>query len=62
MPRIFERFYKVDKARDRALGGSGLGLSLVKKITQLHGGRISVDSEPGRGTAFEIFLPGLQFV
>ncbi|MDR1246849.1 MAG: HAMP domain-containing histidine kinase [Clostridiales Family XIII bacterium] len=62
LPHIFERFYKVDKARDRALGGNGLGLSLVKKITELHGGRISVDSEIGKGAAFEIFLPGLQFV
>ncbi|MDR1068741.1 MAG: HAMP domain-containing histidine kinase [Clostridiales Family XIII bacterium] len=62
LPHIFERFYKVDKARDRALGGNGLGLSLVKKITELHGGRISVESEPRAGTTFEIFLPGLRSV
>jgi signal transduction histidine kinase len=62
LPHIFERFYKVDKARDRALGGNGLGLSLVKKITELHGGKISVESETGKGTTFEIFLPGLPSV
>jgi signal transduction histidine kinase len=55
--RVFERFYKVDKSRDRALGGSGLGLSLVKKIVELHGGRITVKSELGVGTEFVIILP-----
>jgi signal transduction histidine kinase len=59
LPHIFERFYKVDKARDRGLGGNGLGLSLVKKIVELHGGHISVDSETGKGTSFAIFLPGI---
>jgi signal transduction histidine kinase len=57
---IFERFYKTDKARDRSLGGNGLGLSLVKKIVELHGGSVSVKSEIGKGTAFEISLPGLH--
>ena len=53
---IFERFYKVDKARDRSLGGNGLGLSLVKKIIELHGGSIMVESEIGIGTTFKIVL------
>ena len=53
---IFERFYKVDKARERSLGGSGLGLSLVKKILELHGGSVVVESEPGKGTVFKVCL------
>lgn len=54
---IFERFYKVDKARDRSLGGNGLGLSIVKRIIELHDGRIAVQSAVSQGTVFEINLP-----
>ena len=54
---VFERFYKADKARDRTLGGSGLGLSLVKKIVELHGGMVTAQSEPGHGSTFEVTMP-----
>ena len=57
IPHIFERFYKVDKSRDRSLGGNGLGLSLVKKIIELHNGTVEVHSELYVGTAFTIVLP-----
>ena len=55
--RIFERFYVVDKARSRKVGGTGLGLALVKHIAQAHGGHVSLDSQPGHGSTFSIHLP-----
>jgi len=57
LPRLFERFYRVDKARSRDLGGTGLGLAIVKHIAQAHGGRVSVDSRIGNGSTFRIHLP-----
>ncbi|MCH5465601.1 cell wall metabolism sensor histidine kinase WalK [Levilactobacillus tujiorum] len=57
IPRIFDRFYRVDKARSRAQGGTGLGLAISREVVQLLGGRIWVDSREGRGSTFYISLP-----
>ncbi len=57
LPRLFERFYRVDKSRSRKLGGTGLGLAIVKHIAQAHHGHVHVESSPGTGSQFSIVLP-----
>jgi signal transduction histidine kinase len=57
LPRVFERFYRVDRARSRETGGTGLGLAIVRHVAENHGGSVGVESELGRGTVFDVRLP-----
>ena len=57
IPKLGERFYRVDKARSRQLGGTGLGLSIVKHLMKAHGGRMIIDSNPGKGTTVSLYFP-----
>ena len=56
LPRIFERFYRIDRARSRKLGGTGLGLAIVKHIMKVLGGTVTVESRPGKGSTFVLAI------
>jgi signal transduction histidine kinase len=62
LPRVFERFYRVDPARSRAAGGTGLGLAIVKHLVEAHGGHVRAESAVGRGTIISLFFPGSQLL
>jgi two-component system phosphate regulon sensor histidine kinase PhoR len=61
MGRIFERFYRADRARSQEISGTGLGLAIVKHLAKLHGGEVTVTSELTKGTRFQIELPAFNF-
>lgn len=60
LPRLTERFYRVDGSRSRETGGTGLGLSIVKHVMQRHGGAIDIDSTPGAGSTFRLLFPAAR--
>ena len=60
LPRLAERFYRVDGSRSRETGGTGLGLSIVKHVAQRHGGELRITSELGRGSCFTLVLPATR--
>ncbi len=60
LPRIFDQFYRTDQSRTRSTGGAGLGLTIVKRLVEAHDGKISVNSQPGYGTTFRVFIPFTQ--
>ena len=60
LPRLTERFYRVDGSRSRDPGGTGLGLSIVKHVVQRHGGELRIDSEPGKGSSFRLKFPATR--
>ena len=60
LPRLTERFYRVDGSRSRDTGGTGLGLSIVKHVAQRHGGEIDIQSEIGKGSTFRLILPAVR--
>ena len=60
LPRLAERFYRVDGSRSRDTGGTGLGLSIAKHVAQRHGGELDIQSEPGRGSTFRLLLPAAR--
>jgi len=59
LERIFDRFFRVDQSRSRDLGGSGLGLAIARLLAELQGGQITVESTPGEGSTFTLWLPGV---
>ena len=60
LPRLTERFYRVDGSRSRDTGGTGLGLAIVKHVVQRHGGELQVESEPGKGSRFRLVFPAAR--
>ena len=57
LPRVFDQFYRVDKSRSRSTGGAGIGLTIVRKLVEAHGGTVRVESNPGEGAKFVVTLP-----